>query len=344
MVTDELQVAVLPGEGGDIGCLTLNRPSALNALTFDMCAQVLAALQRWDRDPLIKGVFIQGAGDRAFCAGGDVRSIYAMRQQQERAVTFFQQEYAMNQALFHFSKPYIAWLDGITMGGGVGVSIYGSHRLATEHFKFAMPETLIGFFPDIGAGYFLNRCPHYLGYYLGLVGATIHAADAQALGLVTHTLSRTDKQRVLSALCSTPFGKDARGAVSDVLDTLSGPRAAPLLTPHYAEIEHCFAQPTVAEIFLALEGLDNPWAQQTLNSLQQRSPTSLMVTLEYLQRCRTLSFDEVMQLNLTLAKAFLHHHDFFEGVRAVLIDKDQQPQWQPDSVSDIKSVAEYFTA
>ncbi len=344
MVDHEIVFAILPGKGGDVAEILLNRPKALNALTQVMCQSIQEKLQLWDKDPAIKAVIIRGAGDRAFCAGGDVRSLYNHRDNLSQVMNFFQQEYAMNAALFHFSKPYIALLDGITMGGGAGVSLYGSHRVASEHFSFAMPETAIGFFPDIGAGYFLNQCPGKMGYYLGLSGVAINASDALALGLVNYTVLKDQLPNLVDTLCATPLGDAPKNRVSEIIERYHFQPPKSLLMPHQSLIDRCFSRETVAEIFLLLEADNTLWSQQLISILQKRSPTSLVVTLEYLRRTHLMTFDQVMQLNFVLAHAFMQHPDFFEGVRAVLVDKDQSAVWRPDKISAVGNVADYFAA
>lgn len=196
----DIEFSRLAGVGGDLGLILLNRPEALNALTHTMCQALHQQLIQWQADPGIKGVVIRGSGDRAFCAGGDVRAIYAYHHAPDEALVFFHDEYAMNRAIYHFTKPYIAFCDGITMGGGVGVSFYGSHRVATEYYRFAMPETRIGFFPDIGAGYFLSRAPQALGFYLGLTGDHIGPNEAAALGWVDALVRRSALDKLLEVL------------------------------------------------------------------------------------------------------------------------------------------------
>lgn len=344
MSQDEIIFSVLPGNKGDIGEIQLNRPKALNSLTAAMCTALRQQLGYWQRDPKIKAVIIRGEGERAFCAGGDVRSLHQCRDNKALAIEFFRQEYSMNKAIFHFTKPYIALLDGITMGGGAGVSMHGSYRIATEFFSFAMPETAIGFFPDIGAGYFLNRCPGYTGYYLGLTGATINAADAMALGLVNHFVSRTELETLTQALCRADFSKSPMLCVTEIISKHETDLVKSEILNHQTSIDRCFSASCVTDLLKALKAENTVWSEEVLTLLAKRSPTSLVVTLNYLQRAKSLSFDAVMQMDFNLAHAFMHHSDFFEGVRAVLVDKDQAPIWYPATIAEVtqEMIDDYF--
>ncbi len=326
----------LSGCNGDIGSIILNRPKSLNALTGDMCKSLREKLIEWQRDDALKAVVIRGAGDRAFCAGGDIRTLYDNGVKNvEKSLAFFQLEYSMNSTLHHFTKPYVSLLDGITMGGGAGVSLHGSHRVATEKFLFAMPETGIGFFPDIGAGYFLNKCPSRLGFYLGLTGVRIKAGDAKALGLVTHIVAHGDGDVLVQALCDADLSENAFDKVSETIERFAMQCAPSSLVEEQDEISAAFSQQNMEAIFASLNLLDTKWSAETLATLKSKSPLSLKVTLEQLQRAENLSFDEVMQMEFWMAKQFMHTDDFYEGVRAALVDKDRNPVWQPSSLSEV---------
>lgn len=335
MVTNDIFFHILPGEKGDVGEIVLNRPKALNALSLSMCEALYVQLIRWEQDKKIKAVIIRGEGGRAFCAGGDVRSLYQHRNEPDVMMNFFHQEYRMNQAIFHFTKPYISLLDGITMGGGAGISIHGSHRVASEFFSFAMPETAIGFFPDVGAGYFLNRCPKKTGYYLGLTGDTIELSDAVALGLVNHFVKREQLPDLITALCAADFSDCPLQHVSRLISEYHFSLGETQLMQHVLEIEDCFSGNDIASIFKKLHDLNNDWSKKVIATLKKRSPKSLAVTLCYLQRAATLNFNEIMQLDLHLAGVFMQNADFFEGVRALLIDKDQSPKWSPATIEEL---------
>jgi enoyl-CoA hydratase len=325
---------------GKIGQIILNRPKALNALTKAMCTALRHQLLKWQDDPAIKAVIIRGEGDRAFCAGGDVRSLCQYKNKPSDAMQFFREEYSMNKAVYHFTKPYISLLDGITMGGGAGVSFHGSHRIATERFLFAMPETAIGFFPDIGAGHFLHQCPGNMGYYLGLTGEKIKAHDALKLNLINDTIASENIEKLVDAICQMTFTNDAFNQISEAIHSFHvGLRESDLI--HDQDVlNECFSLKTIEEILSALEVANSP----LYKTLLKRSPTSLKVTLAHLQRAKNLNFDRIMQMDFTLAYHFMQGHDFFEGVRAALVDKDQHPVWQPDSLSKVsdKIVSSYF--
>lgn len=334
----------LPGEKGQIGEIVLNRPKALNALTLEMCVDLQNQLKKWENDSAIKAVVIRGEGDRAFCAGGDIRAIYQNGlDQAEKSHAFFKAEYAMNKTIFHYKKPYIALMHGITMGGGVGISVHGSFRVASKNFLLAMPETGIGFFPDIGAGYFLTRCPYYIGRYLGLTGTAIHRDDALALGLVTHCIDDTAWPDLIKLLCETdlPSCDAVARLLMQHVTSLGG---SAVLIEQKKLIETCFSANTVEEIMARLKQSNDPFAHKTLETLQKKSPLSLKVTLEQLKRAASLSYDEVNAMEYKIACQFAKTPDFHEGVRAAVIDKDQRPVWQPASLSDVspEMISAYF--
>lgn len=212
MMTENVLFNRLNGEQGDVGEIYLNRPNALNALTLDMCQAIHHQLLAWQADTTIKAVIIRGNG-RAFCAGGDLKSLYYNKEDIGHSLEFFRAEYRLNLAIHHFPKPYIAFLDGITMGGGAGISLHGSHRVATEHFEFAMPETGIGFFPDVGSGYFLNKCPGKSGYYLGLSGEKINAPDAMMLSLIGYYVPSDQINKIILQLREATLEEQAHNTV-----------------------------------------------------------------------------------------------------------------------------------
>ncbi|MCW2246648.1 enoyl-CoA hydratase [Azospirillum fermentarium] len=317
---------------GAIGRITLNRPKALNALTLEQIRQIDPALRRWAADPAIAAVVIDGAGDRAFCAGGDIRALYdaAVAGDEAFLVDFYREEYTLNRLIKTYPKPYVALLDGITMGGGVGLSVHGRHRVATERITFAMPETGIGFFPDVGGTYFLPRCPGAVGTYLGLTGARLKVADALYAGIATHVTPSDKLGDLLAALADIPAGGDADGDVAAVLARFhQDPGPAPLAARREA-IDRLFAGTTVTAIKAALAADADPWAAETLATLNTKSPTAVAATLEQLRRGKTLDFDDAMRLELTLGVHMALAPDFREGVRAVIVDKDNAPQWQPE--------------
>lgn len=344
-MSEDILLHRLNGNQGDIGEIILNRPSALNALTKSMCQKIHDQLENWQQDDGIKAVIIRSSGGQAFCAGGDLRFLYENKDDVARSLDFFREEYSMNLAIHEFSKPYIAFLDGITMGGGAGISMNGSHRIATERFEFAMPETGIGFFPDVGSGCFLNKCPGRSGHYLGLTGEKINASDALMLSLVGYYVSSDQIDRIIAALCDKPFKSDDMNTVSQVINQFSLPLPESSLGSVGHLINDCFNRDSVEAIFDALDVVSSPWADHTLRTLMKRSPLSLKVALHYLQTAKSKPFKEIIEMELNIALEFTEHHDFYEGIRAQLIDKDRNPQWHPEKITDIsdKEVAKFFT-
>lgn len=334
------------GKGGDIGLITLNRPESLNALTHAMCRQLSSQLQHWETSSKIKAVIIRGAGDKAFSAGGDIVQLYkdGKAGNLSQAKEFFRDEYRLNYQVHQYTKPFISLLDGITMGGGVGVSIHGSHRVVTERFVFAMPETGIGFFPDIGGSYFLSRCPGETGLYLGLTGMKLNAAEAIYVNLTDYFISSNHLDELIRIIASQKFGDDADEAVDDILKAVSVTPEAAALESVRGNIDACFCMDSIEEIFTALKQQDKPWHQETLKILQQKSPTSLKITLREIREGVALDFESCMQMEFRLCQRFMQGHDFYEGIRATLIDKDKKPNWKPDKLSDISqdSIDSYF--
>lgn len=345
-MTDEIFFKEIPGNNGAIGEITLNRPKALNALTHTMVNALTKQLAIWAEANTIKAVVIRAAGDRAFCAGGDIRHVYeAGKAKDPTLIQFFWDEYRLNHQIHHFPKPYIALLDGITMGGGVGISIHGSHRIATERLSFAMPETGIGFFPDVGGSYFLPRCPGKIGFYLGLTGARLKATDALYTELVNATIPSQRLNELVENIANTPFDNNPHRTITKILQAFHTTLDETARLTSYRElIDHCFASPTVTEIISRLREHPDEWSQQTAVTLTTKSPTSLAVTLQQLQKGATLSFDDCMRLEYRLVQRFLQNHDFYEGVRAVIIDKDQTPKWQPSTLNEISTemIAKFF--
>ena len=336
---DELDMDIRFDLHGPLAIVTLDRPQALNALTLDMAEQLDRRLVEWASDPAIAVVAIRSAGGRAFCAGGDIRALYeAGRRGDPYASEFYRTEYRLNHRIKTFGKPYVALLDGITMGGGVGISIHGSHRVVTERCQFAMPETGIGFFPDVGGTWFLPRCPGALGTYLALTGARLGAADMLYCGLATHYVEDV-------AALPRILERAARESVGVLLERHArDPGPAPL-AQHRPVIDRCFAAETVEGVLERLEDEGTPWARETASVLRRKSPTSLKVTMRQLQVGATLdSFAAVMRMEFRLAWHFMRSADFYEGVRAAVIDKDQVPRWQPPSPKEVSDevVARYF--
>jgi enoyl-CoA hydratase len=306
----------MPGKDGKLGVITLNRPEALNALNQNMFIGVNQQLEAWDTADDVKAVVIRAVEGRAFCAGGDIRSAYKRAKENDPTLpSFFSDEYRMNKRIYHFSKPYIALMDGITMGGGVGISIHGSHRVATPRYVFAMPETGIGFYPDVGATYFLSRLPHKVGFYLGLTGAKLAYHDCLELGMIDHIVASDSFSEILDKLAETSLVKNPDATVSEILNQFGISNGKSELTNKLAAIEVCFSKNTVEDIMKALEYFPDAWCQQIDTLLSTKSPTSLRVTLRQLQEGSKLKFDKCMDLEYRLTSRFIEGHDFFEGIR-----------------------------
>lgn len=326
------------GHDGNLGLITLNRPEALNALNHAMFLLLDQKLAEWEKNDAIKAVIIQAAPGRAFCAGGDIRYAYERGIAKDPTLpNFFGDEYNLNKRIYHYSKPYIALLDGITMGGGVGVSIHGSHRVATDRLVFSMPETAIGFFPDIGATYFLSRLPGKIGLYIGLTGVRLTHSDCFALGIVDYVVSQTSFSDIISALAAASLQKNTDATISEIINNFTIPVEKSALLEHQAEIDMCFSKHTVEDILQALEHYPSAWCQLTDDILRTKSPTSLKVTLRQLNEGAKLNFDECMKLEYRLTSRFVKGHDFFEGIRAAIIDKDQTPHWKPAQLEEVKA-------
>lgn len=315
---------VLFEQVGRVGLIRLNRPEKLNALTQSMCQQMLEQLQGWEHDDHIKAIFIDGNGERAFCAGGDIAQIYDNGVNDiQTSMCFFDLEYTLNSRLFHCAKPTIATMHGICMGGGLGVSVHARHRIVDPGVTLAMPETGIGFYPDVGASYFLSRCPGALGVFLGLTGARIGADDAYYCGLIDCQMDRDQFDEI--RLFVADFKVDIASLVA-----ASGKRfsEAPLAA-HRADIDRCFDQDSIQEVFSALAKTKGEWADRVLAQLESKSPTSLAVTLNQLRSARTMNFDQCMVMEREITRFMLAQPDFYEGVRAVVVDKDNTPNWGP---------------
>ncbi len=330
---------------GRVGSITLNRPRALNALTQPMVLGLDARLREWAEDPAIAAVVIRGAarddGRVPFCAGGDIRLLYGERDDPERsfATVFYAQEYRINTFIFRYPKPYVALIDGVVMGGGVGISIHGSHRVMTERALFAMPETGIGLFPDVGATYFLPRLRGRSGLYLGLTGARIGAADSLYLGLATHVVPGDALQALDETLLAADLGDDAPATIDGLLaESVIDPGPAPL-APHQAAIDRCFGAGSVEEIMERLEAEGSEWAAETRATLAQKSPTSLKVTFKQLTEYGERGFEEAMALEYRLAMHCNLGVDFFEGIRAQIVDKDRNPAWRPARLEEVSAQA-----
>ncbi len=336
--------AVLLETRGPLGLVTLNRPRALNALDLGMIRALAPALEAWAESPEVKAVVVRGAGGRAFCAGGDVRAVAASLGQPAPegdaplARAFFREEYALNRLIHHYPKPDVALVDGICMGGGLGLSRHGSHRVVTERLVLAMPETAIGLFPDVGGGWFLPRFPGEAGTYLALTGARATAADALWLGFATHHVTHERLDAVVDALGAADWRSGpARAVVARVLaDFTSRPEGPAPLLAHTPAINRCFAGERVEDILAALVAEGTPWAEQTRATLGRMSPTSLRVTLRQLRMGAGMRYDAVAQMEYRMSQWCVARPDFREGIRAVLVDKDHEPRWSPPTLAEVR--------
>ncbi|QRM57511.1 enoyl-CoA hydratase/isomerase family protein [Sinorhizobium sp. BG8] len=325
---------------GAIGRIRLNRPRALNSLTLEMVRDMQAALDAFERDPGVAAVLVTGEGERGLCAGGDIRAIHdAGRTGSDLPRTFWREEYRLNARINRYSKPYVALMDGIVMGGGVGVSVYGSHRVVTERTRLAMPETGIGFFPDVGASWFLTRQPNELGTYVALTGEPLGAADALTLGLADRYVPSDRLPALIEALTNLP--PDATGkAISDAILRFCETPQPGALEPKQAEIDRLFHFTSVEEILEALERVQSPFAEKVMGVLRTKSPLSLAVTMRLLRLGReSRTLEACLQREFAATTAVLRSPDFYEGVRAAIIDKDRNPQWQPATLEKVTDAA-----
>jgi len=322
---------VLVRTDGKVGRLTLNRPKALHALTLEMCRLMIEALLAWRGDPAVAAVIIDHAGERGFCAGGDIRTLAESGAGDgSAAAEFFHAEYRLNHLLFVYPKPVIAVMDGITMGGGVGVSMPARFRIATERTTFAMPETGIGLFPDVGGGWFLPRLPGRTGLWLALTGARLKAADCLALGIATDCMASTDVERVKAAICADPAAVETALAQAE-MDPGQSPLGA-----HRDEIDRLFAADSVESVVLALQNDEGSWAKAQLETLGRMSPQAMKVTLRQLQTGASLDdFAANMAMEYRLGVRVVRRPDFLEGVRAVIVDKDNKPVWKPATLEAV---------
>lgn len=316
---------------GKAGRITLNRPQALHALNTAMCRTMTETLVDWRADPRVEVVLLDHAGERGFCAGGDIRMLAESGAKDGlEAREFFFTEYRLNHLLFEYPKPVVAFMDGITMGGGVGLALPSAVRVATERTTFAMPETGIGLFPDVGGGWHLPRLPGKTGLWLALTGARIKAADCLALGIATHFASSDRLDALKAAIVEAPERLEAHMAAAS---EEPGPSA---LAPHRKELDRLFGGESVEAIFAALEADGGAWAKAQLETLRTKSPQTLKVAFRQLQLgARAGDFAENMEMEYRIGARVVTRHDFIEGVRAVIIEKDNAPQWNPPSVNGV---------
>jgi enoyl-CoA hydratase len=330
---------------GAAGIVTVNRPKALNAVTHQMVRALARKLDEWVNDGAVTRVIVTAAGERAFSAGGDIRALYELGRagRQQEALGFFREEYALNTFIKRYPKPYVALIDGIVMGGGVGISIHGSHRIAGDRYAFGMPEVGIGFFPDVGATYALPNLPGEIGTYCALTGDRLKTADGVRAGAATHHVRSERFADLLEALCGNV-------PVDAILSAFAEPVGEGSVMPRRPALDRLFAASRVEDIVAALQrearsgSADAEWAESVVAAIASKSPTSLKIALAQLRRGKSLPFEECMKIEFRIVSRIVYGHDMYEGVRAVIIDKDNAPRWRPATLSDVSDadVAQYF--
>ena len=338
----QLEPYILFEKRGWAGIVTLNRPLALNALNLSMVRAFNTQLHAWADDGSVTRIIVKGSGTKAFCAGGDLRNLYELVKQEhfDEVLQFFKEEFQLIHTIKTFPKPYIALIDGIVMGAGFGLSAHGSHRVAGDGYQFAMPEVSIGFFPDVGATYVLPRLPNYIGKYIALTGEKIDACTALNAGLLTQRIASVDISEIISQLVD---GSD----VDTTLHSFSRPLEPKQHVEALDVIRACFNQKNLLAIIAKLEKFaskGSEFAQKTFVSLHKKSPASLAVTIEQMHRGHDLNFESALKLELQIISKIIHTNDFLEGIRAIIIDKDQKPVWTPPNIKDISQseIDKYF--
>ncbi|HEV2677234.1 MAG TPA: enoyl-CoA hydratase/isomerase family protein [Aliidongia sp.] len=338
---------VLVETRGRLGIVTLNRPKALNALSLGMIRATDRALIAFAGDEAVDAVVIRGAGEKAFCAGGDVRALVTAPEGVDKARLardFFAEEYRLNLRIHDYPKPFVALIDGVTMGGGCGLSLHSRHVVATERTMVAMPETVLGLFPDVGATWFLNRCPGEIGLCLGLTGRRLKAADLKAIGLASHVVPSPGIDALVGALAGKP--QLDHETVRRVLDTHGQDAGPSALLGDRVAIDRIFAGDSLEAIIAALSAETAPWAAEALHTIQRASPTSLRVTFRQLRQGRALGPDvaAMLRIEYRLAVRSVGGSDFPEGVRAILVDKDNKPAWRPARLDQVDAawVEQFF--
>jgi enoyl-CoA hydratase len=318
---------ILTRTEGRVGRIRLNRPKAIHALTRDMCSAMMAALLEWREDPSVEAMMLDHAEGRGFCAGGDVVMLARSGGSDGReARAFFHEEYRLNHLLFTYVKPTVAFMDGITMGGGVGISQPCRYRVATENTRFAMPETAIGLFPDVGGGWYLPRLPGRVGQFLALTGARLDGAECHYLGLATHYLASAVLEEVKARIAEHP------DRIEGILGAASVPPPEARIAANLVQINRAFASDSFEEVLAALEADGSDWAQKELATLKSKSPQACKVSLRMLYDGSLMQdFADEMRQEYAVATRVVQRHDFVEGVRALLVDKDNQPRWTPET-------------
>ena len=323
---------------GSLGLITLNRPEALNALTLNMVRLIHPKLKIWEEDNEIKTVAVTAVGDKAFCAGGDIRALYDWGKNNDKKATgFYYEEYQLNQLIKSYTKPYISFVNGIVMGGGVGISVHGSYRVAGENYSFAMPETGIGLFPDVGGSFFLSRLKNNVGMYLALTGSRIKSSDAIELGIAEYFIQSENFDDIFKQL--------SEGITPDeVLSSFNSNKVNSDLKNDFEKINELFSGNSLEDIFERLENDNSDFSQKNLSLLRSKSPTSLKITFRQIRNGSDLNFEDCMKMEFRMVSKVMDDHDFYEGVRALIIDKDNTPVWKPETVEEVsdEEIDEFF--
>ena len=323
---------------GSLGLITLNRPEALNALTLNMVRLIHPKLKIWEEDNEIKTVAVTAVGDKAFCAGGDIRALYDWGKNNDKKATgFYYEEYQLNQLIKSYTKPYISFVNGIVMGGGVGISVHGSYRVAGENYSFAMPETGIGLFPDVGGSFFLSRLKNNVGMYLALTGSRIKSSDAIELGIAEYFIQSENFDDIFKQL--------SEGITPDeVLSSFNSNKVNSDLKNDFEKINELFSGNSLEDIFERLENDNSDFSQKNLSLLRSKSPTSLNITFRQIKNGSELNFEDCMKMEFRMVTKVMNDHDFYEGVRALIIDKDNNPAWKPETVEEVsdEEIDEFF--
>ncbi len=344
-VAESAEPDLIARREGSVGVIRLNRPKAINALTLEMSLEVDAALDRFEADPAVALILIEGAGERGFCAGGDIRGLYeSSRVGGDLGKIFWREEYIMNARIAKFPKPYVAFMDGLVMGGGVGLSAHGRHRVVTEKTKLAMPEVGLGFFPDVGGTWLLSRAPGEIGTYFGLTGQTMNGPDAIYSGFADAVVPSEKLAALREALVNLAANADTADVKAVIAGFATGETAGPVAEIR-PQIDHWFAHGRMDDIFAALHRDGSELAQSTLKILNEKSPRGMVVALKLLRLARASStLEECLVREYRAALAVFASDDFREGVRAAVIDKDRNPKWSPSRIEDVtpEMIAPYF--
>ncbi len=351
LLCEELKI----DDRGPLARIYLNRPNALNALDIEMVRTLRAALTSWRDNPEIKAVYITGLPHNSFCSGGDMKAVYslgmAFRREQinERvACVFFAEEYSLNELIYNYPKPVISFMNGICMGGGYGIAGPSDFRVVCENTVFAMPEGAIGFFPDVGSSFFLNRCPNRFGSYLALTGARINAEDLLVADLADYFIFLKDRDKLETelekALKGVSSSQECGKSISEVLTRMSSrPQQTGIFNERRSEIESCFSAYNIDGVIEKLGKVG--WGAKVIEQISAHSPTSVKVIWQHFENTRDMDFPEVLNKDFLLVQHFINGHDFYEGVRSVLIDKDKNPRWVPASLEEVtsESIESYFS-